>query len=82
MVCVTELDDNYQEVDEEMSEDHLKAATTEDKSRSDLNLKKKSSNLTRSHSCRKADSGSRFVRLFITHVSQSSFLQVKTKPSE
>jgi len=47
------------EVDEEMTEDQLKAEASEDKSRSDLNLKKKSSLLSRSHSCRKADSGSR-----------------------
>jgi len=44
------------EVDEEMTEEPLK---TEDKSKSDLNLKKKSRNVSRSHSCRKADSGSR-----------------------
>ena len=43
-----------------MTEDQLKAEASEDKSRSDLNLKKKSSLLSRSHSCRKADSGSRW----------------------
>eukprot|EP00092_Neocalanus_flemingeri_P021843 GFUD01023695.1.p1 GENE.GFUD01023695.1~~GFUD01023695.1.p1 ORF type:complete len:184 (+),score=69.56 GFUD01023695.1:198-749(+) len=47
------------EVDEEMTEDNLKAAAKEDKSRSDLNLKKKSTQLSRSQSCRKGDSGSR-----------------------
>eukprot|EP00092_Neocalanus_flemingeri_P059116 GFUD01070567.1.p1 GENE.GFUD01070567.1~~GFUD01070567.1.p1 ORF type:complete len:167 (-),score=56.49 GFUD01070567.1:16-516(-) len=46
------------EVDEEMTEDNLKAATAEDKSRSDLSLKK-STQLSRSQSCRKANSGSR-----------------------
>eukprot|EP00091_Calanus_sinicus_P019290 TRINITY_DN4778_c0_g1_i3.p1 TRINITY_DN4778_c0_g1~~TRINITY_DN4778_c0_g1_i3.p1 ORF type:complete len:176 (+),score=56.88 TRINITY_DN4778_c0_g1_i3:3-530(+) len=47
------------EVDEEMSEDLTKSDTSEDKTKSDLNLIKKSSKVSRSHSCRKADSGSR-----------------------
>eukprot|EP00092_Neocalanus_flemingeri_P059115 GFUD01070566.1.p1 GENE.GFUD01070566.1~~GFUD01070566.1.p1 ORF type:complete len:173 (-),score=51.69 GFUD01070566.1:214-732(-) len=46
------------EVDEEMTEDNLKVATSEDKSRSDLSLKK-TTQLSRSQSCRKSNPGSR-----------------------
>jgi len=47
------------EVDEEISEDLLKTGAPENKSSSELNLKKKCSKLSRSQSCRKTESGSR-----------------------